>query len=766
MGNKLCIYVVLVGLIIAIIHCGSSHNSDPYSVIGVGRTASSNEIKKAYKKLARQWHPDKNKEDGAQEKFIQIQQAYEILSDEEKRAEYDNFGHVTSGNQPRQYHNDHFHFGRGFDNFQFRFTNQGSSGFDPRRVTLEKFESGILPESHRKPFLLFVTGDWCFSCVRVEGVWNEAAADLETLGVGMGTVHGDYSRPLLKKLGVYQWPSIVGIINGKIYSFSRSHISKDTLKEFVQGLLPSDAVSRVTDANQESFFSGWQSDNKPRSLLFSRRSSPSLLYQLLAFKLQNVHTFGFTQIGGKDTAELVWKFDISSTEPTLLIFKEDNEEYVEKHQSLKIDISLLETAINNNRYLFVPRLTSQQLYENICAESPVAYGRSICVILITKNPSMHKEHLDSFRNAAKTLQSFPQDTHFAHIYQDTQMELVKILGKKVDLDMESPVPVLILWRQNGRKVRYDWLPDGWHGNEPDEDKKQLVLFLQQVKDGTVSLDFKTTLPELLDENAPHFIVQWVQRTWSQITGHSSQLKQFIFSAWSESSIAVVVVIVYLLAFFLAFAGLLNTGKEAMQNRNERNRSNSESFPTEVRRGRETDSSSRSRDMMLRELNEETYERFLATGGKGHILLLLLTDGSSQDTLCTHFRQEAYSHVVSQPYLLPSFIRLDKYKRWLKNLIACSEKPMSLDSTDSVGSVLALRPSKNYYFVFRPTQSGQRSSRPSKDIDPQFIGLDDSSESEWEEYSECISLNGLPMWLDRLIDGSLSKINVTAWPTLE
>lgn len=58
---------------------------------------------------------------------------------------------------------------------------------------------------------------------------------------------------------------------------------------------------------------------------------------------------------------------------------------------------------------------------------------------------MHKEHLDSFRNAAKTLDSFPEDTHFAHIYQDTQTELVKTLGKKVDLDMESPVPVSKTW---------------------------------------------------------------------------------------------------------------------------------------------------------------------------------------------------------------------------------------------------------------------------------------------------------------------------------
>ena len=51
-------------------------------------------------------------------------------------------------------------------------------------------------------------------------------------------------------------------------------------------------------------------------------------------------------------------------------------------------------------------------------------------------------------------------------------------------------------------MRYDWLPDGWHGNEPEEDRKQLFLFLRQVADRKDTLGFKITLPELLDENAP------------------------------------------------------------------------------------------------------------------------------------------------------------------------------------------------------------------------------------------------------------------------
>ncbi|MBP3675292.1 MAG: DnaJ domain-containing protein, partial [Campylobacter sp.] len=63
-----------------------------YETLGISKGASSDEIKKAYRKLARQYHPDINKEPGAEEKFKEINAAYEILSDETKRRQYDQYG--------------------------------------------------------------------------------------------------------------------------------------------------------------------------------------------------------------------------------------------------------------------------------------------------------------------------------------------------------------------------------------------------------------------------------------------------------------------------------------------------------------------------------------------------------------------------------------------------------------------------------------------------------------------------------------------------
>ena len=100
---------------------------DYYDILGVSKSVSSDELKKAYRKLAIQWHPDKNKDNPeAENKFKEISEAYEVLSDSGKREKYGQFGHAAfqqggraqhSGFNPFDIFNSAFGGGGGFDEF-------------------------------------------------------------------------------------------------------------------------------------------------------------------------------------------------------------------------------------------------------------------------------------------------------------------------------------------------------------------------------------------------------------------------------------------------------------------------------------------------------------------------------------------------------------------------------------------------------------------------------------------------------------------------
>lgn len=109
---------------------------DYYEVLGVEKSATQDEIKRAFRKLAKKYHPDVCKEENAEEKFKEVQEAYAVLSDENRRKQYDQFGHAAFSNGGASsggfsgYDFSDFDFSDIFDNlFGSSFSGGGFSSF-------------------------------------------------------------------------------------------------------------------------------------------------------------------------------------------------------------------------------------------------------------------------------------------------------------------------------------------------------------------------------------------------------------------------------------------------------------------------------------------------------------------------------------------------------------------------------------------------------------------------------------------------------------
>uniref|UniRef100_A0A3Q2E3E6 DnaJ (Hsp40) homolog, subfamily C, member 16 n=1 Tax=Cyprinodon variegatus TaxID=28743 RepID=A0A3Q2E3E6_CYPVA len=641
-GSNMSPYLaVMLLVVLCVLLPGLSHGGsemDPYKILGVTRRASQAEIKKVYKRLAKEWHPDKNKDPGAEDMFIKIIKSYEILSSEDKRANYDRYGQTDDTQAygggrygPPQ---DSFYPDESFFNFPFNTKNQRDFTDSKYTLHFNQYIGEVVPDSYRRPYLIKITSDWCFSCIHIEPVWKEVVQEMEGLGVGIGVVDVGYERRLANHLGAHRTPSILGVISGKV-TFFHYAVAKEHLRQFVEDLLPQRLVERITDKNEQQFLNSWHALNKPHVLLFDQVPSVPLLY-----KVGSNTFFKVAFIGG---------------------------------------------------------------------------GVFGCV------------------------------------------------------------QVVILERRNAAGKAFFKPVTAWNGSE--EDKLRLLEELERLQKDPSILIHDVLLPELNNEFASMFVVRWISASYDYL---SEIIDDILHNNWREMMplLSLIFSALFILFGTVVIQAFSDSSEDKQMKPKAKDGAKAENGSSE------TSSASRPPKktfVEVTELTDITYMSNLVKLRPGHINIVLVLTDASKNILLSKFAKEVYSFTGSHT-LHFSFLNLDKHGDWMSALLEYAPGAAQVDDdeggsrkVDYTGFVLALNGHKKYLCLFKPVYTGEDLEGKSSEDEaapsagrsrpghpPRKSGRSRSTSTLQIHHK----LDRLGLWMERLMEGTLPRFYVPAWPGVD
>lgn len=546
---------------------------NPYKELGVSRNAGEKEIKNSYRKQAKKWHPDRNDSPDAEAKFMRITQAYEILSDTDRRQMYDDYGTTQ---EPRQggggggngYQRDSydqffrdFHFGGfgGGGSGGFRFNGGGQRRKSSEEEINKKiYDETILPNSHIKPFLIFSYTEFCYSCMAVDQVWEVLKQEIKNIGFGAGHSDASWNRGLSKALGINTVPSIVGVINGRVYHFRGEYTIKN-LRDFVRKLIPSKLMIEADQYNFNRTIYESMEENKVLAVFASFSNQVTLRYQMPCYLMSSNVKCAFIKLGAidNDFREYLsenYKLDLAESklerEEIMYVFKEnlnapatsiDKFSYKPAYNVRAKELtyaSILQT-LEEQKFLHLPRVTSTQHFYDLCTSwsqtdldelTPNA-EKMICVLIVADSTIKSPNFLFNENQKSKFLKKltgddyFKRHARFAYIYVDQQTEFFARLTrtlkiKPVESDKNKSFfenKIILLKRLDNRQAQFEVYD--FKDTEKDLLMKQQLDALKQVLRTTKKLEFKMNIPQFHDEttqNLLNLVIDYLEDLWSQV----------------------------------------------------------------------------------------------------------------------------------------------------------------------------------------------------------------------------------------------------------
>ncbi|XP_035780794.1 dnaJ homolog subfamily C member 16-like [Anopheles albimanus] len=782
MVHWLCLAVFVTVLLV---QCDSK---DPYGTLGVERKATLQEIRRAYKQLAKEWHPDKSKHPEAEQRFVEIKQAYELLSDSERRKAYDQYGITNEDaivNRERPDYTTYSRFQDPFEHFygahNFNFHDQDISLYHRLSITAKYYETNIVPKSRQTPQILMFYADWCFDCMKAANSFKKMIDTLEPYGVTFATINAGHEEQLVRRTGVHSLPCIVMVLDGHNYIYRESVFNAQHLVDFIRQKMPYKLLTPVTDDTLDAFLAGW-TDNRARALILEPRVQPRLRYLITAFHFRERVAFGFVALNGRSTRHIQERFKNHPSLDTLLLFNEFPQRPVASISMSDIPTLTLNNVIGVNKFLVLPRLSSQPVLDGVC---PVEWNRPrkrLCVVLVTENTSLHDGARQMLRRIALESSFSRERVRFAYIYREKQDEFIGALSQNNQLLQDALLKLVILWRRDTKHIRYEWLHEvvlqvdrasaenETHDQFFNSTKHKVDSAIQRLLRTSEALSYEAEVKDLLDEHAQCLAIRMLNRLLLAIEFMTDNVGQeHILPALSViGTIAFIFIIGYLMSY------LLRLEEEDIQQKQGKN--------MESMNGK---ASSYIPELRLHELRAEKYNGLVRLLKPGCRTIVLLTDMQSRPKLISAFHKAVWPYRKNKTLMFAHML-IEKGIGWYAELLRLSlseSREMKINPRNCIGTVIALNGHRKYFCMYhaKHPESNRGAKRmikmtrhlTSMPSDPEagaFLGMESSdSEASMSDVSEPKILleenllDGLPNWLDRLFEGTTHRYYINYWP---